>query len=142
MRAGERVRPHQGGGRGRHPGGRTVPAAPRHAAARPLLLSRAGAQRRWPEHCILRSSIIYGPQCTTPVPRTLFLQFIDHALVEGATTTFFDDEFRCPVWVDDIKVCRSQWPRVQSGRWPAWAHGAARECRRSCACSFLANVSP
>jgi dTDP-4-dehydrorhamnose reductase len=127
-----------------------VSAAPRHTSARPLLLSRTGAQRRWPEHCILRSSIIYGPQCPTPVPRTLFLQFIDHALVEGATTTFFDDEFRCPVWVDDIKVCRSQWTCqfalhkacVQSGHWPTWAHGAAGVCRRSCACSFLANVSP
>lgn len=61
-------------------------------------------QSRWPEHCILRSSIIFGPQCPTPVPRALFLQFIDRALMEGTPTTFFDDEFRSPVWVDDIKV--------------------------------------
>ena len=51
-------------------------------------------QSRWPEHCILRSSIIFGPQCPTPVPRALFLQFIDRALMEGTPTTFFDDEFR------------------------------------------------
>ena len=117
-----------------------MPAAPRHTSARPPLLTRAGAQRRWPEHCILRSSIIYGPQCPTPVPRTLFLQFIDHALVEGATTTFFDDEFRCPIWVDDIKVCRSQ--RIQYSQ-DAGPPGltALHACRRSCARSSLANGS-
>ena len=38
------------------------------------------------------------------VPRTLFLQFIDRALCEGNPTTFFEDEYRCPVYVDDIKV--------------------------------------
>ena len=33
-------------------------------------------QARWPEHVILRSSIIYGPQCPTPVSRLLFLQVL------------------------------------------------------------------
>jgi hypothetical protein len=33
-------------------------------------------QARWPQHVILRSSIIYGPQPCTPISRPLFVQFI------------------------------------------------------------------
>ena len=68
------------------------------------LLRHADLQSQWPQHAILRSSIIYGPLSPTPVPRTLFLQFIDRALCEGNPTTFFEDEYRCPVYVNDIKV--------------------------------------
>ena len=57
------------------------------------------AQDRWPEHVILRSSIIYGPQCAAPVSRTLFLQFIESSLAAGKPTSFFSDEYRCPVYV-------------------------------------------
>ena len=60
----------------------------------------ATPQDRWPEHVILRSSIIYGPQCAAPVSRTLFLQFIENSLAAGKPTSFFDDEFRCPVYVE------------------------------------------
>lgn len=52
---------------------------------------------------ILRSSIIYGP--ATPyasVGRALFLQFVEGALRKGDPTTFFDDEWRCPVFVRDF----------------------------------------
>ena len=56
-------------------------------------------QDRWPEHVILRSSIIYGPQCAAPVSRTLFLQFIESSLAAGKPTSFFGDEYRCPVYV-------------------------------------------
>ncbi len=66
----------------------------------PILL-----QERWPEHAILRSSIIYGPQCAAPVSRTLFLQFIESSLAAGKPTSFFNDEYRCPVYVQ-VRVTR------------------------------------
>jgi len=60
-------------------------------------------QSQWKDHAILRSSIIYGPQPpATTVSRALFLQFVDTALREKRATTFFNDEWRCPVYVDDI----------------------------------------
>lgn len=59
-------------------------------------------RRRWPHHVILRSSIIYGPQCGTPVARTLFLQMIIGALEDGKPTSFFNDEYRSPIYVQDI----------------------------------------
>lgn len=59
-------------------------------------------QERWPNHVILRSSLIYGPQAPSPVGRALFLQFIDASLAASKPTTFFEDEFRCPVYVADI----------------------------------------
>ncbi len=62
-------------------------------------------QERWPEHAILRSSIIYGPQCAAPVSRTLFLQFIESSLAAGKPTSFFSDEYRCPVYVQ-VQVTR------------------------------------
>ncbi|KAK9904863.1 hypothetical protein WJX75_004139 [Coccomyxa subellipsoidea] len=59
-------------------------------------------QERWPNHVILRSSIIYGPQSRMPVSRALFLQFVARQLAEETPTSFFNDEFRNPVFVDDI----------------------------------------
>lgn len=59
-------------------------------------------QERWDNHVILRSSIIYGPQAPYPVSRTLFLQFIERTLKAGRPTKFFSDEFRSPVFVQDI----------------------------------------
>ena len=56
-------------------------------------------QERWRNHVILRSSIIYGAQCSTPVSRMLFLQFIVSSLEAGKPTAFFDDEFRSPIYV-------------------------------------------
>jgi len=54
-------------------------------------------------HVILRSSIIIGPQAPiTPVNRPLLLQFIQTALASGKPTSFFDDEWRCPVSVHDV----------------------------------------
>ncbi|KAK9837139.1 hypothetical protein WJX81_005845 [Elliptochloris bilobata] len=76
---------------------------PVNAYGRTKLEAERVIHRRWPEHCILRSSIIYGPLSPTPVPRMLFLQFIDRALCEQKPTTFFEDEYRCAVWVNDIK---------------------------------------
>ena len=59
-------------------------------------------QDRWANHIILRSSIIFGPQSPVPVSRVLFLQFIANGLRQGKPTTFFEDEFRCPIYVKDI----------------------------------------
>lgn len=65
-------------------------------------------QERWRNHVILRSSIIYGAQCSTPVSRMLFLQFIVSSLEAGKPTAFFDDEFRSPIYVQDIiKIVRT-----------------------------------
>ena len=59
-------------------------------------------QERWPNHVILRSSIIYGSQSPVPVSRVLFLQFIANGLRHGRSATFFEDEIRCPIYVKDI----------------------------------------
>ncbi|XP_027156832.1 uncharacterized protein LOC113757972 isoform X1 [Coffea eugenioides] len=51
---------------------------------------------------ILRSSIIYGPQTVSPVPKSLPIQWIDSVLAKGETIQFFYDEYRCPVYVKDL----------------------------------------
>ncbi|XP_048494925.1 uncharacterized protein LOC104888538 isoform X2 [Beta vulgaris subsp. vulgaris] len=51
---------------------------------------------------ILRSSIIYGPQTTSPVSKSLPIQWIDGVLSKGNKVDFFHDEFRCPVYVKDV----------------------------------------
>ncbi|KAK6920168.1 RmlD-like substrate binding domain [Dillenia turbinata] len=53
-------------------------------------------------YAILRSSIIYGPQTISPVPKSLPLQWIDGVLSKGDEVEFFHDEFRCPVYVKDV----------------------------------------
>ena len=61
-------------------------------------------QDRWPNHVILRSSLIFGPQSPVPVSRLLFLQFIERTLGEPkkVPVKFFSDEFRSPIFVYDI----------------------------------------
>ncbi|KAL2477846.1 NAD(P)-binding Rossmann-fold superfamily protein [Forsythia ovata] len=51
---------------------------------------------------ILRSSIIYGPQTISPVPKSLPIQWMDSFLAKGEPLEFFHDEFRCPVYVKDL----------------------------------------
>lgn len=51
---------------------------------------------------ILRSSIIYGPQTISPVPKSLPIQWMDSVLSKGEPLNFFHDEFRCPVYVKDL----------------------------------------
>ncbi|XP_052170723.1 uncharacterized protein LOC127786953 [Diospyros lotus] len=51
---------------------------------------------------ILRSSIIYGPQTISPVPKSLPIQWMDGVLGRGDSVEFFHDEFRCPVYVKDV----------------------------------------
>ncbi|MCH94693.1 methionine adenosyltransferase 2 subunit beta-like, partial [Trifolium medium] len=55
-----------------------------------------------PNFAILRSSIIYGPQTLSPVPKSLPIQWIDGALSKRETLEFFHDEFRCPIYVKDL----------------------------------------
>ncbi|KAK9749364.1 hypothetical protein RND81_02G120800 [Saponaria officinalis] len=55
-----------------------------------------------PNFAILRSSIIYGPQTLSPVPKSLPIQWIDSVLAKGIPVDFFYDEFRCPVYVKDV----------------------------------------
>ncbi|KAK7292612.1 hypothetical protein RJT34_15463 [Clitoria ternatea] len=66
-----------------------------------------------PNFAILRSSIIYGPQTISPVPKSLPIQWIDGALAKGEKVEFFHDEFRCPIYVMDlvtiILALTSQW---------------------------------
>ncbi|KAK6141022.1 hypothetical protein DH2020_025232 [Rehmannia glutinosa] len=62
---------------------------------------------------ILRSSIIYGPQTLSPVPKSLPIQSMDSVLAKGEALDFFHDEFRCPVFVKDlvavIQILTNQW---------------------------------
>ncbi|XP_009628107.1 uncharacterized protein [Nicotiana tomentosiformis] len=51
---------------------------------------------------ILRSSIIYGPQTVSPVPKSLPVQWMDSVLAKGDAMEFFHDEFRCPIYVKDL----------------------------------------
>ncbi|KAK2971836.1 hypothetical protein RJ640_001000 [Escallonia rubra] len=56
----------------------------------------------YPNFAILRSSIIFGPQTVSPVPKSLPIQWIDSILAKGDEVDFFHDEFRCPVYVKDV----------------------------------------
>ncbi|CAN6704321.1 unnamed protein product [Malus baccata var. baccata] len=68
--------------------------------------SKVAAEQFISEKCsnfaILRSSIIFGPQTISPVPKSLPIQWIDGVLSKGKTSEFFHDEFRCPVYVKDV----------------------------------------
>ncbi|BAT97892.1 hypothetical protein LR48_Vigan11g037600 [Vigna angularis] len=67
----------------------------------------------FPNFAILRSSIIYGPQTISPVPKSLPIQWIDGALAKREEVQFFHDEFRCPIYVKDlvaiVLALTSQW---------------------------------
>ncbi|KAJ6679633.1 putative proteinD(P)-BINDING ROSSMANN-FOLD SUPERFAMILY PROTEIN [Salix purpurea] len=58
--------------------------------------------KSWPNFAILRSSIIFGPQTISPVPKSLPIQWIDGVLSKKEQVEFFHDEFRCPVYVKDV----------------------------------------
>ena len=64
----------------------------------------------WINYVILRSSIIYGPALPPggkAVNRALFVQFVDKQLASRKETTFYKDEWRCPIYVYDIvEICR------------------------------------
>lgn len=76
---------------------------PVNVYGRTKLEGERAVQAQWPNHAILRSSIIYGPDPPlVPVERPLLLQFIDECLTAKRPTAFFEDEWRCPVRVRDI----------------------------------------
>ncbi|KAK8463569.1 hypothetical protein SEVIR_1G380700v4 [Setaria viridis] len=68
--------------------------------------SKVAAEKFIVEKCsnyaILRSSIIYGPQTISPVAKSLPIQWMDSVLSQGQQVEFFNDEFRCPVYVKDM----------------------------------------
>ncbi|KAG2655127.1 hypothetical protein PVAP13_1NG549900 [Panicum virgatum] len=68
--------------------------------------SKVAAEKFIVEKCsnyaILRSSIIYGPQTVSPVAKSLPIQWMDSVLSQGQQVEFFNDEFRCPVYVKDM----------------------------------------
>ncbi|GMI98379.1 hypothetical protein like AT4G00560 [Hibiscus trionum] len=68
--------------------------------------SKVAAERfiaeKWTNFAILRSSIIFGPQTVSPVPKSLPIQWIDGVLSKGDKVEFFYDEYRCPVYVKDV----------------------------------------
>ena len=51
-------------------------AAPVNAYGQSKAEAEVAVRAAWPHHIILRSSIIYGPQSPSPVPRPLFVQFV------------------------------------------------------------------
>ncbi|CAA7017368.1 unnamed protein product [Microthlaspi erraticum] len=51
---------------------------------------------------ILRSSIIFGPQTVSPLPKNLPIQWMDSVLQKGDAVEFFHDEYRCPIYVKDL----------------------------------------
>ncbi|KAL6635399.1 hypothetical protein ACP70R_028070 [Stipagrostis hirtigluma subsp. patula] len=68
--------------------------------------SKVAAEKFIVQNCsnyaILRSSIIYGPQTISPVSKSLPIQWMDSVLSQGQQVEFFNDEFRCPVYVKDM----------------------------------------
>ncbi|XP_047978132.1 methionine adenosyltransferase 2 subunit beta-like [Salvia hispanica] len=79
--------------------------------------SKVEAEQYISAHCqnyaILRSSIIYGPQTVSPVPKSLPIQWMDSVLAKGEPMDFFHDEFRCPIFVKDlvasVQILTNQW---------------------------------
>lgn len=79
--------------------------APVNAYGRSKLAAEKMVRESWPhaQTVVLRSSIITGPQSPfAPVKRPLFLEFVTDALRGGDPTTFFEDEFRCPIAAVDL----------------------------------------
>ncbi|VAI51894.1 unnamed protein product [Triticum turgidum subsp. durum] len=68
--------------------------------------SKVAAEKFITEKCsnyaILRSSIIYGPQTISPVEKSLPVQWMNSVLSQGQQVDFFNDEYRCPVYVKDM----------------------------------------
>ncbi|KAL4426244.1 hypothetical protein ABPG77_009859 [Micractinium sp. CCAP 211/92] len=76
---------------------------PVNAYGRSKLAAERAVAARWPNHAILRSSLLYGPEPPLgPVDRPLFLQFIIEQLGKGEPVDFYEDEWRSPVRVRDV----------------------------------------
>lgn len=77
-------------------------AKPANMYGRSKLEGEQSIMRKWPNYAILRSSIIYGPEPIVKVRKTLPIQWIEDVLSSGKGAEFFIDEFRCPVFVEDL----------------------------------------
>ncbi|CAN1308660.1 Methionine adenosyltransferase 2 subunit beta [Linum perenne] len=77
-------------------------AAPVNVYGRSKLAAEKFISEKCSNFAILRSSIIYGPQTVSPVPKSLPVQWMDGVLSKGEAVDFFHDEFRCPVYVKDV----------------------------------------
>jgi dTDP-4-dehydrorhamnose reductase len=86
----------------------TDPANPINQYGKSKLAAEEYIQSQWPNHVILRSSLIYGKEPPAlSVGRPLFIQFVDDKLAFCQPTSFFCDEWRSAVYVEDIiRVCR------------------------------------
>jgi dTDP-4-dehydrorhamnose reductase len=79
------------------------PLAPVNAYGKSKVEAETEIRARWQNHVILRSSIIYGPKPPfMPVSSERFLQFIERSLQGSTPVTFFHDEWRSVVYVQDI----------------------------------------
>lgn len=81
--------------------------APVNAYGKSKLQGEEYIRKQYPNHVILRSSIIFGRELPmqwpkAPDSRPLFTQFIDRVLCAQEATTFFSDEYRNPIYVQDI----------------------------------------
>ncbi|CAK8560875.1 unnamed protein product [Lathyrus sativus] len=77
-------------------------AIPVNVYGKTKLAAEKFISENFPNFAILRSSIIYGPQTLSPVPKSLPVQWMDGVLSKRETVEFFHDEFRCPVYVKDL----------------------------------------
>ena len=80
---------------------------PVNAYGKSKLQSEEFIRKHYENYVILRSSIIYGRELPAQWPevpdsRPLFTQFIDKVLRAQEPTTFFSDEYRNPIYVQDI----------------------------------------
>lgn len=77
--------------------------APINAYGRSKVAAEEALRLSWPNHVILRSSIITGPHAPLqPVDRPLMTDFIVKSLRGAEPVTFFGDEYRCPICAYDI----------------------------------------
>ncbi|GJP44679.1 hypothetical protein CLOM_g4044 [Closterium sp. NIES-68] len=82
------------------------PLVPVNTYGKSKVAGEQAVREQWAgSHAILRSSIIVGPPPPVPLKKTLPLQWIDSALssslASGQPESFFDDEYRCPIYVHD-----------------------------------------
>jgi len=56
----------------------------------------------WPNHVCLRSSMVFGDLKLPNVKCSFFNLFISESLQQGKKTSFFNDEFRCPTFLEDF----------------------------------------
>ncbi|CAI5986095.1 unnamed protein product [Closterium sp. NIES-65] len=97
------------------------PLLPVNTYGRSKVMGEQAVRGQWSgSHAILRSSIIVGPPPPVPLKKTLPLQWMDgalhSALASGQPESFFDDEYRCPVYIHDYpRIVRALMHRHAQG---------------------------